>query len=303
MDTVIEVTIAGEKREEDRCALLWRQLDSLFSSWEIRFSQTTPASEVLRINNRRSKALPLSSDLAFMVERALRFGDTLDGDFDLSIFPVKELWGFGEQDTALHIPSRHELDSVLRCVSYTKIGLTATRDTIIIHDPRIAVDVGGVAKGAALRASARLLQRQGMADFLIAAGGDIVSSGKKPDGTAWYIGIQHPRKQGALLAALALDSGSVVTSGDYERYYMEGGTRYHHLFDPHTGRPCGRNQSLTIWSMDPVEADILSTGLFARPADSILCFVNARPRLECVVVDSLGRAFVSSGWKNRIIWK
>ncbi|MBN1128541.1 MAG: FAD:protein FMN transferase [Chitinispirillaceae bacterium] len=303
MDTVTEVMVVLEKRERSAEQALWTRIDSLLETWEKRFSQLSELSEVRAINNRTTVSMPLSPDLAVMVDYALRFGDTLDGGFDLTIFPVKELWGFGERDTALYVPSQRELDSALRRVSWKKVGLSAGRDSIVIHDPVVTIDVGGVAKGAALHAIARLLETAAYRDFLIVSGGDIIAQGKKPDGKSWHIGVQHPRKKGTLLAAIVLDSGCIVTSGDYERFYFDGTTRYHHLFNSRTGRPGTNNQSLTVWAMDPFEADVLSTGLFCLPAASIVEFINKRPRFHCIVVDSSGGAIASDGLKKRIEWK
>ncbi|MBD3321762.1 MAG: FAD:protein FMN transferase, partial [Chitinivibrionales bacterium] len=123
--------------------------------------------------------------------------------------------------------------------------------------------------------------------------------GHRKDGSSWNIGVRHPRKSD-LLALLPLDSGCIVTSGDYERFWMHDSTRIHHIFNPETGYPCPENQSLTVWSMNPVEADILSTGLFCFKKDYILSFIQARPRLECIIVDNKGAVAISDGWKEKV---
>jgi len=303
MDTIIEVTVVMGEKDPGKEAALWRRLDSLFESWEKRFSQTDPHSEVLRINQRTSQRVAISRDLGGMLGLALRYGDTLSGGFDCTILPIKLLWGFGEHDTALVIPDRRTIDSVVRHVSYKKIRLCASGDSLIIDDPAIKIDLGGIAKGEALCRAARLLSDAGFTGFLVNGGGDIVSRGAKPGGTAWFIGVQHPRNPERLLAALPLDSGTVYTSGDYERFYLKDGKRYHHIFDPKSGYCATGNQSVTIWDMDPREAKMFSTGLFRRPAHEILAFIEQRPRAHCIVVDSAGTVFVSSGWKSRIEWK
>jgi thiamine biosynthesis lipoprotein len=113
------------------------------------------------------------------------------------------------------------------------------------------------------------------------------------------VGIQKPRG-GGVLGAVEIDSGSIVTSGDYERFRIVDGVRYHHIFNSKTGYSCPTNQSVTVWGPDPVEADIMTTGLFCRSASEILEFINARSRLECLVVDSSGQIFISNGWKSRV---
>jgi thiamine biosynthesis lipoprotein len=303
MDTVIEVTVVLTKKDSARQTALWQRIEAFLEEWEQRFSQTGPESEVLRINQRIASRMPVSGDLAGMIDLSTRYGDTLSGGFDLTIFPIKLLWGLGERDTALTVPDPRTLDSALNHVSYKKIRLNVSRDTVIIDDPHTMIDAGGIAKGEALCRVSRLLSDAGFESFLVNGGGDIVSRGAKPDGRPWFIGVQHPRNRERLLAALRLDSGTVYTSGDYERFYLRDGKRYHHIFDPKTGYSATGNQSVTIWDMDPREAKMFSTGLFNRPAKEIVAFIEQRPRAECIVVDSAGAVFVSNGWKNRIEWR
>ncbi|MCX7727792.1 MAG: FAD:protein FMN transferase, partial [Chitinispirillaceae bacterium] len=137
-------------------------------------------------------------------------------------------------------------------------------------------------------------------NYLVVAGGDIVAKGNKPDGKPWLIGIRHPRKADGILATLPFTNGSIVTSGDYERFRIVNGKRYHHIFHSKTGRCCNNNQSVTIAGLDPREVDILSTGLFCLPAKDIVDYVNKRSHLECVVVDSAGTIYISDGWKSKI---
>ncbi len=129
----------------------------------------------------------------------------------------------------------------------------------------------------------------------------MVCKGKRPDGAPWLIGIQHPRDPDGMIGTVPLEGGSVVTSGDYERFRIVGGKRYHHIFDSRTGRCCGANRSVTITGENPVEVDVLSTGLFCRTAPEIVAFIDARPRFQCLVVDSTGSVFTSRGWKGTVM--
>ncbi|MBD3314553.1 MAG: FAD:protein FMN transferase, partial [Chitinivibrionales bacterium] len=142
------------------------------------------------------------------------------------------------------------------------------------------------------------LDNLGCTNYLVSAGGDILARGNRKDGKPWRVGIQHPRANGRLLATLDIGNGAVVTSGDYERYKIVEGTRYHHIFDPRTGRPARRHLSLTVVGEDPVAVDILSTGLFSMTPSEVLNFVNAHEKLECVGVDERGKVYVSEGWKE-----
>lgn len=296
MDTITEITfVIKDKKEVQLC---WNSIDSLLKDWEERFSVEGFGSEVRLLNEREKSTMPLSPQLKEMLQFALDYGDTLEGGFDLTVLPLKKLWGFGENSQAdSSLPSEHQIRSALEKVDYRRLKIIG--DSIFFSSQQTQIDVGGVAKGFVLREIGKLLNSYGINNYLISAGGDIIVKGKRVDGNPWRIGIQHPRNN-EVLGALELDSGSIVTSGDYERYRIIDGNRYHHIFDTRTGCSSTKNQSLTIFCQDPAEADVMSTGLFSRSAEEISEFINSRPRLECLVVDSCGKVFISRGWKDRV---
>jgi thiamine biosynthesis lipoprotein len=297
MDTVVEVTVSVPQSFNIKS--LWRSVDSLLSQSEERFSVTGSSSEIKPLNERESNALSISKELGDMLKTGLAYGDTSGGAFDITVLPLKELWGFCEQcgdDGPL--PDSNQVNAVLQYVDYRLISVNDIGDTVFFESPNTRVDVGGIAKGYVLLWLGTLLRDNGVDDFLISAGGDIIASGRKRDGAPWRVGVRHPRDRSALITAIPLESGAVVTSGDYERFRIVNGDRYHHIFDPSTGYSCGENQSVTIRANDPVRADIMSTGLFCRSAEEILAFVNARDDLVCLVVDRNGDVHLSEGWES-----
>ena len=293
----IEVTVVTD-RNDRALEPLWASIDTLLRFWDEHYSQTKPHSEVLALNRRSAAAVAVSVRLGRMIADALAYGDSTAGGFDPTILPVKELWGLGEIDTVHHVPSAAELAATLRKVGYRNVGINPGRDTVRFAAIGVTIDAGGFAKGYALIETGKLLDSLGFHRYLVAAG-DLVAKGRRSDGKPWRIGIQHPRAD-RLLATVTLDTGAVFTSGDYENYWMDGNRRIHHLFNPRTGCSCTGNQSLTIRSDSPLQAKYLSTGLFCRPADSILAYVERRG-LDCVVVDSAGKIFISHGWKNKVV--
>jgi len=303
MDTMVEATISVPRRYNPDP--LWRSIDSLLARCETRFSASADSSEVNAINTRSSNRLPVSTQLSEMLRLGTAYGDTLGGAFDITVLPLKELWGLCERcrdndssyDVNAPIPDSSEISTTLRSVNYKNIRINDNGDSVFINDNSTRVDVGGIAKGFVIKWLAELIASRGIDNFLISAGGDIVASGRRPDGAPWRVGVRHPRRPDELVATVPVESGAVFTSGDYERMRTaDDGRRYHHIFDPSTGYPCGQNQSLTIRTTDPLRADILSTGLFCRKAEDIISFVNERSDLECLVVDSTGAVFKSSGW-------
>jgi len=300
MDTMVDATISVPPRYNP--VPLWLSIDSLLAQCEKRFSASGDSSEINIINTRTSNALPVSAQLEDMLRLGIYYGKLLDGAFDITVLPLKELWGLCERcgDT-LRIPDSAEVSAALRSVDYRRIHINDAGDSVFFDSASTRIDLGGIAKGFVINWLDALIKDNGVNDFLISAGGDIISSGRRPDGAPWRVGVRHPRRPDELIDAISVTSGAVFTSGDYERFReADDGRRYHHIFDPSTGFPCGNNQSLTIRTTirtyDPARADILSTGLFCRKPEDILSFVENRSDLECLVVDSAGKIFKSCGW-------
>ena len=297
MSTVVEATVVTDQPDAALIPL-WNSIDSLLEFWDEHYSQTNMRSDVHRLNTRISPAVLIPRQLGRMMADAMAWGDTTHGMFDLTILPVKELWGLGEGDTVhRRRPSAEALTDAVQKIDYRKVRISPGRDTAYFSNPAVTVDAGGFAKGYALIETGKLLDSRGFRNYLVASG-DVVGRGRRCNGKPWRIGIQHPRAN-RLLAIVPFDTGAVFTSGDYENFWMDGNRRIHHLFNPKTGRSCTNNQSLTISSPSAREAKYLATGLFCLPADSILAFVEQR-RLDCVVVDSTGKVSISRGWKNRV---
>lgn len=300
MDTVTDVTVVLEKGSD--IPILWHSVDSLLLDWEQRYSVTGKRSEVRKVNERNSDTVRVSPILGEMIDSALVYGKLLNGGFDLTILPVKELWGFGEQASdSTPLPSDHAVDSAKALVSYQKVSYDPAENIVVFASPETRIDIGGIAKGFVLRETARLLDRRKIASYLVVAGGDVVAKGRKPDDKKWMIGVQHPRRSDRMVGTLALENGSVVTSGDYERFRIVDGIRYHHLFNSATGRSCSANQSVTVFGTEPVTVDILSTGLYCRSAKEVVAYIETMNGFECLVVDSTGNITTSDGWTGEIV--
>ncbi len=305
MGTVIDITMIlrgdGPQRAtlQEGVAATWNSIDSLLARWEQHFSQNHKTSEVRLLNERKQASVSVSPILAEMIAIGQNYSDSLEGAFDLTVYPLKKLWGFFDDTIVKVVPDAFTIRQTLDFVDYTSVSVNRENNTVSFTDSNTVIDVGGIAKGFSLCAMDRLLSARGFQDYLIVAGGDIICRGSRIDGKPWNIGIKHPR-QSTPLGLYRLEQGSIVTSGDYERFWMNDDMRVHHIFNPLTGYSCTKNQSLTVWGLDPIVVDVLSTGLFGSPKDSILSYINARPNLECLVVDSVGTISVSRGWENKI---
>jgi thiamine biosynthesis lipoprotein len=162
------------------------------------------------------------------------------------------------------------------------------------------LDLGGVAKGYAVDLAADRLATLGFKSAIINAGGDLRLVGRRHDGKPWRIAIRHPRKPGAFIGYLDLDESSVATSGDYERFFVWGGERFHHILDPRTGLPGRACESVTIVTPVASTGDALATGCFLMGPHEGLALVERSETTEGVFVFADGESvLVSSGLAGR----
>ena len=191
---------------------------------------------------------------------------------------LKQLWNIeGEHP---RVPNAAEITAALAGTGLGDLRLAG--QVVTKDDPRLAVDLGGIAKGYAVDRAIAVLQAAGVRHASVNAGGDIRLLGDRGD-RPWRIGIQHPRKSDAILATLDLADTAVVTSGDYERFFERDGVRYHHLFDPATGQPARRCQSVTVVAPEAMLADALATAVFVLgpgPGLKLLASVSRLQRFD-----------------------
>ncbi|MNC85348.1 Thiamine biosynthesis lipoprotein ApbE precursor [compost metagenome] len=158
--------------------------------------------------------------------------------------------------------------------------------------------MGGIGKGFAVDRAAAMLRSHGIDDFLVQAGGDLYASGRRGD-RAWRAAIRDPRGDGNF-AAMDLVDTTFSTSGDYERFFIENGRRYHHILDPDTGEPARGSRSVTIVASRAVIADALSTGVFVMGPRRGMALIEELPGVEGVIVGDSGEILVSSGLRGRL---
>lgn len=168
-------------------------------------------------------------------------------------------------------------------------------------NPAVRLDLGAIAKGYALDRIVEHLQEQGIQNAIINAGGDLKAIGRHPEDRPWYVGIRHPRQKEAVLAGLDVMSGeSVFTSGDYERFFMHDGKRYHHIIDPRTGYPANQTQSVTVLTSSATLADAASTALFIAGPGQWPAIAKAMQVEHVLFVDAEGNAEATPAMLSRL---
>jgi thiamine biosynthesis lipoprotein len=263
-DTVCEIRLYGE------AALLKRakeEVFEIFTEIEKHFSPETKDSSSPMVNE--------------LFQRGLEIYNDTDGCFDITVFPLSETWGFFSR--SYRIPTIREIESILRLVGMEKVKIT---NGMLVLQPEMKLDWGGIAKGFGIDLAAQSLISMGVEKGFINAGGDLYCWGKNPMNEDWKVGVEHPRREG-ILGVLSLTNLAAATTGDYQRYFIDQGIRYHHVFDPRTGYPARGKQSVTVIGPEAVVCDALSTALFVSPQpEEILKKYSA---YDAVVVTSEGK--------------
>lgn len=202
------------------------------------------------------------------------------GSFDITVAPLSQLWGF--KSGKHRVPSPEEILSALKRTGMRKVYI---KKGSLILTAGMELDWGGIAKGYGVDLAAQKLKYLGISKGFINAGGDLCCWGKNPEGKPWQIGIKHPREAG-FVEIISLSDRSAATTGDYQRYFIKKGVRYHHVFDPHTGYPSKGKQSVTVIGPETCLCDALSTALFvSKTPEKIL---KKYPEYSAILVDKKG---------------
>ena len=263
-------------------------------------SRFLPDSDISRVNRSAgTKSEKVSPDTFDLLSKAVEFSRSFPGCFDLTIGPLVTLWSVGKESSTQ--PAQSSIKQVLPLVNYRDLLLNPREMTAGLRNAGQSVDLGGIGKGFAGDKIVEVFNRFGISSAYSNLGGNVVTVGAKPDGSPWQIGIQHPRQEGSLVGAVSVVSQTVVTSGDYQRYFTDGqGKRHHHILDPTTGYPAESGLiSVSIVSDKSVAADTLSTILFVAGLEKGLQFLRSFPRTEAVLVDSSLQVYVTQGLRYR----
>jgi len=265
MGTLLSVKIrSNDKAQANRLADLAR--DEIARLHRV-FDPKDPASELSRLNDARGSSEPvaLSEDMAAVLAAAMRVHTVSGGAFEPALGDVSRLWGFSEERRRDHPPDSAQISSLLgaSCLS-REIRLAPDGKSVSLGACTGRLDLGAIVKGYAADRAVQVLKRAGVRNALIDLGGEIGVLGVGSDGVSWRVGVQHPRKPDCHLGALSLHEGlSVATSGDYERFFIDNGVRYHHILDPRTGWPARSGVvSVTVVTEYGLEADAMSTSAF-----------------------------------------
>lgn len=251
----------------------------------------------------RGETARLSPPLTALLQRAMQLREQSDGYFDPTVGGLVKLWGFDRFDQGqppLTPPAAAEIDAAL---AVREAGLTLTPDApaadLSAAEPGLQIDLGGIAKGAALAEGIHVLNAHGIERALIEAGGDIATLGKA-QGDVFQVGLRDPRANAVRQQLHVAPGESVMSSGDYARFWTIDGRRYQHIIDPQTGWPADGAQTATVVATDPLLADAAATALMVAGADAFRSLCDAMQISSALLVDNDGKALITDAMRNRM---
>jgi thiamine biosynthesis lipoprotein len=311
MDTLVTITVVSNSKDSAKKAI-----DGAFSEIEKLEKLTdffSSESEVSLINKSAGiSEVKVSPDILDILEKALWVSERTRGAFDVTIGPVMTLYDFYKKIK----PEQAAIKKNLPLVNYKGLIIDRNKSTVFLKRKGMLIDLGGIAKGYAADKAVETLERNGIHSGLVSVAGDIRAFGLKPDKRPWKIGIRSPRIPANLplvkgdkggfpddiMATIELRDMAISTSGDYERFFILGGKRYHHLLSPKTGYPAEGCQSVSVIAKKGVFTDAFATGVFILGPEKGMKVLEEMG-FDGVIVDSQGKVHITPGIRGKVEFK
>lgn len=282
LDTVVSVTLY----EKDRDGALDGCME-LIASYEDMLSRTKEGSDIWEINHSGGKTVTVHEETAELLRIALSYAELSEGLVDPTIGALSSLWDFGAENQGV-VPEEEAISEALSHVDYR--NLLVEGNQVTLKDPEAIVDLGFIAKGYIADRVKEYLQSKQVGSAVINLGGNVLTLGRKPDGSPFQVGVQKPFEETGT-AALILEAAdkSLVSSGNYERYFIRDGVLYHHILSTKDGFPAESGLSgVTIISSLSVDGDALSTLCFILGYEEGKKLIDSLPDVEAVFIDENG---------------
>lgn len=265
--------------------MLTEQIDQEFKKFDQSLNPFNPHSIIAQVNNNE----PVEVDEWFkeVFNKSKEVSEKSDGLFDITCAPLINVWGFGFSNKDSVTPAM--IDSLKTFVGYRKVKLEGNK--IIKEDPRLLLNCSAIAKGYASDIIARLLEREGVENYMVEIGGEVTMKGVNPQGNCWRIGINRPEddttgmKNDIDEVVQICGKGGVATSGNYRNFYIKEGKKYAHTIDPRTGYPAEQNiLSATIVAKDCITADAYATAFMAMGIEKAREMAASLPDIEYYII-------------------
>ncbi len=260
---------------------------------EAKFSRYRESSVVSEINRNAGRTpVAVDEETEMLVRAALDLSGLTGGRFDPTVGALRRVWDFKTS----RVPSAGEVEAVLPLVDAESVSV---RDrTVFLRKPGMEIDLGGVGKEYAVDRAARLLVQEGIPSAIVNFAGDVRTIGNRGDGHPWKIGVADPQNRNRCrFAVRALGGAGIATSGDYERGFVQGGVRYHHILDARTGWPARGLSSVTAVAASAFRAGKFATAAFLLGAEAGLALLEEAPGVEGTLITDVGTILATTGMK------
>ena len=286
LDTVITITLYGENAKDciDECFNIAKKYDDMLS-------YTKETSDIYKINHANCEFTEVNDETIDLIKQGIYYGDLSDGAFDITIGKLTSLWDVKNRTVP---PTKEEIDSITG-FNYKNIEIDKNKVRLLTNNEQL--DIGSIGKGFIADKIKEYLLSQNITQGVINLGGNVLCLDKKDGNKDYTIGIQKPfDESGTPLCTLNLSNKSIVTSGDYQRYFEYNGKIYHHILDVNTGYPVDNDlDSVTIINNSSTEGDALSTIAFSYGLKKGMDFIESIPDTEAIFVTKDGNTYKTSG--------
>lgn len=260
------------------------RIDRLMSTYK----EDSKISEINRLA--ATEPVVAGDELFRLLQRSNDISVLTRGAFDITYDSVGQHYDFRNRQR----PDEATIAAERELINFRHVELDQASGTVAFREEGVRINLGGIAKGYVVERGVNILRQNGVQNGIVTAGGDSRLLGDRR-GQPWMVGIRDPREEGQVAISVPLEDEAISTSGDYERYFVEGDTRYHHIIQPSTGEPAGGVHSATVFGPDAVITDALSTSVFVMGVDQGLRLIATLPDYESIVIDAEGRIFYSDG--------
>ncbi len=281
-----------------------QQIDSVLHRFDLSLNSYIPNSIISKVN--RNESMLVDSMFIHCIKESKKIAEMTDGNFDITIAPIVDAWGFGsgkkqEVDSSV-------IDSLLQFVGYEKIKIKGNR--LIKTDPRVQINVNAVAQGYSVDVVCDFLEKKGIQDYLVEIGGELKANGQKPFDKPWLVGVDKPEANNfmgeKIFQIIKLNNKALATSGNYRSFYEKNGQKYTHTIDPKTGYTVKRNLlSATILTDQCLVADAMATACMVVGLEKSIELIKKYPYLDAYFIysDEKGafKIYFSEGFKDILV--
>ena len=262
------------------------EIENILSDFDKSVSTYIPNSIISRINANEKEVI-IDRYFIACFNKAKEVWKNTNGAFDPTVYPLVNAWGFGPGKKQKI--EKTKIDSILKFVGFQLIKIKDNK--VIKKDPRVSLDFNAFAQGYSVDIVSEFLNSKGIHSYIVEIGGEVYAKGKKPNGDNWKIGIEKPidnkESSNDLKAIVTLENLAIATSGNYRRFVLENGVKYHHHLDPKTGYPTKNNLlSASVFAKECISSDANATGILVMGLEKAKEFLALHTELQAYLIYS-----------------